>query len=47
LLRADIGVEPRGVIVSQWMLTSTMNFEAAGRHRRAAATNPLDMLRDE
>src|SRR5205823_5200379 len=33
LLRADIGVEPRGVVVSQWMLTSAMNFEAAGRQR--------------
>lgn len=33
LLRADIGLEPRGVIVSQWMLTSAINFEATGRER--------------
>jgi hypothetical protein len=33
LLRADLGVEPRGVVVSQWMLTSQMNFEAASKQR--------------
>jgi putative ABC transport system permease protein len=33
LLRADIGVEPRSVVVSQWMLTSATSFEAAGRQR--------------
>jgi len=31
LLRADIGVEPHGVIVSQWILTNTISFDALGR----------------
>jgi putative ABC transport system permease protein len=31
LLHADIGVEPRGVIVSQWILTNTISFDALGR----------------
>ena len=33
LLRADTGVAPHGVVVSQWMLTGGMNFEAAARQR--------------
>jgi putative ABC transport system permease protein len=33
LLRADIGVDPRGVVVSQWMLTSAISFEAAASQR--------------
>jgi putative ABC transport system permease protein len=33
LLRADIGVEPRGVIVSQWILTNTIRFDALDQQR--------------
>jgi putative ABC transport system permease protein len=33
LLRADIGVEPHGVIVTQWMVTRATSFEAQGRQR--------------
>ena len=33
LLWADTGVAPHGVVVSQWMLTGGMNFEAAARQR--------------
>jgi putative ABC transport system permease protein len=33
LLRADTGVAADGVVVSQWMLSSAMNFEAGARQR--------------
>ena len=43
LLRADIGVEPRGVIVSQWILTNTISFDALGR--RLALDRALEHVR--
>ncbi|HEY7056396.1 MAG TPA: ABC transporter permease, partial [Vicinamibacterales bacterium] len=33
LLRVDIGVEPSGVIVSQWILTNTIRFDALDQQR--------------
>src|SRR6185437_10911853 len=43
LLRADIGVEPRGVIVSQWILTNTIRFDALDQQR--AIGRALDRVR--
>ncbi len=43
LLRADSGVEPRGVIVSQWILTNAISFDALGR--QLALDRALDRLR--
>ncbi len=43
LLQADIGVEPRGVIVSQWILTSTIRFDALDQQR--AIDRALDRVR--
>ena len=43
LLRADIGVEPRGVIVSQWILTNTIRFDALDQQR--AIDRALDRVR--